>query len=227
MKNIISLENISKSYLLNKNKIRVLDNLNINFQEGKFYVIMGHSGSGKSTLINILGLVDNYDNGKYELFGKNVAKLNDKELSYLRMKNIGFIYQDFQLVDTLKAVENVMLPMTINEEINRNDRKSIATTLLAKVNLQDRLLHYPKELSGGEQQRVAIARALANNPNIILGDEPTGNLDEKSEKEIFSILKQLSKDGKCVIVVSHSNIAKKYADKVYKLESGKLVGETL
>lgn len=225
MKKVITLKNINKSYTINKKSIHVLSKLNAEFQYGKFYLIIGHSGSGKSTLINILGLMDSFDDGIYELLGKNIKYLTDKELSYLRMKNIGFIFQDFQLNDTLNAIENVMLPMTLNKTIQRKERRIISSDLLTKLGLKDRLEHFPREMSGGEQQRVAIARALANNPNIIVADEPTGNLDKKSEAEVFKILKELSENGKCVIVVSHSDEARKYADIIFKLEDGILVGD--
>ena len=221
-RNVIELNNIIKIY---KSNICVLNNLSINFQVGKFYVITGHSGSGKSTLINILGLIDVPTKGTYKLFNKDTKNLNDNQLSKIRMENIGFIFQDFQLNETLNAIENVMLPMTINSKIEKIKRKEIAYNYLCMVGLKDRMTHFPKELSGGEQQRVAIARALANNPQIILADEPTGNLDANTEKEIFTILKSLSKKGKCIIVVSHSNISKEYADVVFNLNNGELKKE--
>ncbi|MCL2859224.1 MAG: ABC transporter ATP-binding protein [Oscillospiraceae bacterium] len=222
---VMRLENANKSYKSKNKNINVLSNINSDFSSGYFYAIMGHSGSGKSTLINILGLVDTLDSGIYELYKTNVSDFNDVQLSNLRMKNIGFIFQGFHLSPTLKAYENVIVPMLINKEINSKERKQKAFDLLKSIGLEARVDHYPKELSGGEQQRVAIARALANNPNIILADEPTGNLDEKSAKDIFALLKDLSKKGKCVIVVSHSNEVKNYADKVYKIIDGKLVGD--
>lgn len=221
-RNVIELNNIIKIY---KSNICVLNNLSVNFQEGKFYVIAGHSGSGKSTLINILGLIDVPTKGTYKLFNKDTKNLNDNQLSKIRMENIGFIFQDFQLNETLNAIENVMLPMTINSKIEKIKRKELAYNYLCMVGLKDRVTHFPKEMSGGEQQRVAIARALANNPQIILADEPTGNLDANTEKEIFTILKSLSKKGKCIIVVSHSNISKEYADVVFNLNNGKLKKE--
>lgn len=222
---VMKLKDAKKSYKIKEKKIDILSNINVDFFSGHFYAIMGHSGSGKSTLINILGLVDTIDSGTYELYGRNAADLNDVELSNLRMKNIGFVFQENHLNPTLKAFENVIVPMLINKEIKPKCRKQKAFDLLKSVGLQERMEHYPRELSGGEQQRVAIARCLANNPNIILADEPTGNLDEKNEKDIFELLKKLSKMGKCVIVVSHSNDVKNYADKIYKIVDGKLDGE--
>lgn len=213
---VIELINICKSY---KKNIQVLQNVGVKFQSGKFYVINGHSGSGKSTLINILGLIDFPSSGTYKLFNKETEDLKDSELSKLRMGSIGFVFQDFQLNETLNALENVMLPMTINKKIKRTDRIKIAENNLKLVGLEYRMKHFPKEMSGGEQQRVAIARALSNDPKIILADEPTGNLDAKTEKEIFEILKKLAINGKCVIVVSHSNNSKNYADITFTLEN--------
>lgn len=221
---LIKLENISKEYKTNTKVIKVLNDVNAKFYSGKFYAIMGHSGSGKSTLVNILALIDNFDSGAYYLYNLNIKDFNDEKLSNLRMNNIGFIFQEINLISTLKAYENVMIPMLINKKIKANERKELALKLLKEVGLEDRIDHFPRELSGGEQQRVAIARALANDPNIIIADEPTGNLDEKTESEIFELLKKLSVKGRCIIMVSHSEYVKKYADEVLKIENGKLVG---
>lgn len=219
---VMKLENIRKSYKTKNKKIEVLSDISVNFFAGNFYAVMGHSGSGKSTLINILGLIDTFDSGNYEIYGTTVLDFNDSEMSNLRMKNIGFVFQNFYLNPTLNAYENVIVPMLINKEIKQKDRKQKAMNLLKIVGLEERSDHESREMSGGEQQRVAIARALANDPNIILADEPTGNLDEESEKEIFMLLKELSKQGKCVVVVSHSNYVKNYADKVYEMIDGRL-----
>lgn len=222
MSEVIRLEQLSKSYHTKTEKLEVLKKISIAFEEGKFYAITGHSGRGKSTLINILGLIDQFDDGFYYLYGKNVKDLTDKEMSQLRMKNIGFVFQEFYLNTTLKAYENVIVPMLINKQILKSERKKRAVKLLEMVGLKDRIEHFPKELSGGEQQRVAIARALANNPSIIIADEPTGNLDEKNEEQIFELLQKIAKEGKCVIVVSHSKEIKKYADVIYSLSNGEL-----
>ncbi len=184
---------------------------------------MGHSGSGKSTLIKILGLMDKASSGKYQINGSNVNSLSDEEESRLRMENVGFIFQDYKLDANLRAIENVILPMLINKKIDKKERINLATNLLKSVGLENRINHFPKEMSGGEQQRVCIARALANNPDYILADEPTGNLDEENEIKVLNILKELSQKGKCVIVVSHSNEIVKYADQVLNLSQGKLV----
>lgn len=219
---VIELNNVNKKYVLKNETITALDNINLSFEKGKFYAIMGHSGSGKSTLIKVIGLLDKIDSGIYKINGKETKELNSLEEALIRRDNIGLIFQDFFLDEHLKAYENVILPMLINDNIPKDKRKEFALELLKIVDLSERVEHYPRELSGGEQQRVAIARALANNPTIILADEPTGNLDEDNEKLIFKILKILSKQGKCVIVVSHSNEIKEYADVIYNIRKGRL-----
>ena len=188
MSEIIKLKNITKIFLLKNEEVNALNNITISFEEKKFYAIMGHSGSGKSTLINILGLLTNYTSGDYILNNVNIKELSLDNLAYERMKNIGFVFQQFYLEENLTALENVCLPMTINKNIKPKDRIKIATSLLNELGLSNRLNHKPKELSGGEQQRVAIARSLANNPKIILCDEPTGNLDEENEKDRKSVV---------------------------------------
>ncbi len=219
---IITIEDITKTYKTKKRDVEVLKNIDLKFNLGKFYAIMGPSGSGKSTLFNILGLVDTPSSGTYKINGIDITKLTDKSSSIIRMNNIGFVFQDFNLDPYLNALENVMMPLYLNKKIKKEDREKISKDILTKLNLENRLEHFPNELSGGEAQRVAIARALVNNPNIILADEPTGNLDEELETEIFKILKSLTKENKCVIVVSHSSKIKEYADVVYTLKDGKI-----
>ena len=221
-KRVMELKDVSKVYEKKNERIIALDKASYSFESGKFYAIMGHSGSGKSTLINILGLIHNYTEGEYVLDSLDVSKMSSDELADKRMQYIGFVFQNFYLDEYLKAYENVMLPMLINKEISKENREEKAKDLLKKLGLSERINHYPKEMSGGEQQRVAIARALANDPQIILADEPTGNLDEESEQFVFKILKDLSEEGKCVIVVSHSNAVLDYADVVLKISKGKL-----
>lgn len=222
MDHIITIEDITKTYKTKKRDVEVLKNIDLTFSLGKFYAIMGPSGSGKSTLFNILGLVDTPSSGTYKINGIDTTKLTDKSSSIIRMNNIGFVFQDFNLDPYLNALENVMMPLYLNKKIKKEDREKISKDILTKLNLENRLEHFPNELSGGEAQRVAIARALVNNPNIILADEPTGNLDEELETEIFKILKTLTKENKCVIVVSHSSKIKEYADVVYTLKDGKI-----
>ena len=218
----MKVENITKIYRTKTSEIKALDNISYEFVPGKMYAIMGHSGSGKSTLISILGLINTYTSGKISIENKDVSKLKENELADLRMKHIGFVFQEFYLDEHLKAYENIILPMLINKEIKKEDRKEKALKLLKELGLEERVNHYPKEMSGGECQRVAIARSLANSPQIILADEPTGNLDEENEKLVFSILKDLSKQGKCVIVVTHSEEIKNYADEILTINTGKL-----
>ena len=220
---MLELKSISKVYSSKTERIDALLNVSYKFESGKFYAIMGHSGSGKSTLISIMGLICDYSEGEYLIDNQNVAKLNEMEKSNLRNKKIGFVFQDYYLDLNLRAYENVILPMFVNKNFPKSERKSKAIELLTAVGVETRANHYPKEMSGGEQQRVCLARALANNPSIILADEPTGNLDEENEKKFFEILKKLTEDGKCVIVVSHSNEIKKYADIMLTMKNGKLV----
>ena len=218
----MKLNNLSKVYVKDKKKIKVLDNINISFSKGNFYGIIGKSGAGKTTLINILGLLDNYDEGEYEIDNILSSNLTEDEKAELRMHKFGFVFQTYYLNDKLTACENVMIPMLINKDIAKDKRKERAIQLLKQFGLEDRINHYPKELSGGEQQRVALARALANDPEVLIADEPTGNLDKENEKLIFDYLKEMTKKDKCVIVVSHNDIINEYADKIYLLESGTL-----
>ena len=218
----MKLENVCKNYSLNKNDITVLKNINVEFENNKFYAIMGRSGSGKTTLVNILGLLDTVSSGKYILNDIDVTNITSEQKSKIISENIGFVFQSFYLNNNLSALENVILPLYINKKIKSSERKVLATKMLSKFNLENRINHKPKELSGGEQQRVAIARALINNPKIIIADEPTGNLDSQSEKEVFDILKQISKENKIVIVVSHNPIVKKYVDVVLEINDGEL-----
>lgn len=219
---VLEIKDLIKNYYHKEKKIEVLKSLSYNFEKGKFYGIMGHSGSGKTTLFNIIGTIDKEYNGNILVNSKNISSLNDEDMASLRNLEIGFVFQDFFLDEGLTALENVMVPMIINENILKEEREVIAKKLLKEVGMEDREKHFPKELSGGEKQRVAIARALSNNPNILLCDEPTGNLDEETENKIFTLLKNLSKSGKCVIVVSHSNEVKSYADVMLYLKDGKL-----
>ena len=218
----LEIKNLYKIYQTKTEKIIAIDNATYKFESGCFYAIMGHSGSGKSTLLNILGTLDKQTSGEYLINGENISNYDDVVLSAIRMRGIGFIFQNYSLDPNLKSFENVMLPMYINNEIKKENRKTRAIKLLEYVNMGDRINHYPRELSGGEQQRVAIARALANNPKVIIADEPTGNLDETNEEIIFNILKKLSQMDKCVIVVSHNENILKYADKVLYMKNGKL-----
>ena len=219
---IITIKKIEKNYETKEKSIQVLKGVSYTFEQGKIYSIIGHSGSGKSTLLNIMGTLLSYDKGELWIDGKEIKKMTENEKAQFRNRKIGFVFQSYLLNGQLTALENVMVPMYINKEIETKDRKTIATELLKKVKMEKRLTHYPKALSGGEQQRVAIARALANNPDIILADEPTGNLDKKNEEMILEIFKALKKEGKCIIIVSHSDNIKKYADVTLELDDGEL-----
>ena len=219
----MNLENVSKFYKMKDDTINVLDNVNYSFNKGKLYVIKGHSGVGKSTLIKIMGLILNSSSGNVTIDGNNVNNLGDKELSSLRMNYIGFVFQDYNLDANLDARDNIILPMLINKRIDKSQYISLADNLLDKMGLSKCAKHYPSELSGGEQQRVAIARSLVNDPEIILADEPTGNLEVKTEDDIFKIFKDLSNNGKCVIIVTHSDYVDKYADYILTLKDKKLV----
>lgn len=217
---IIKLSGITKNY---KNTGDVLKDINIEFEQGKMYGIMGPSGSGKSTLLNIIGTLESATEGVVEILGNNIKGYGEKELCNLRAKHIGYVFQNFYLNPYLDAVENVMVPMKVNDEIEPKKRRELAEELLKRFGLEERMKHLKSQMSGGEQQRVAIARALANEPDIILADEPTGNLDEDNEVIIFKTLKELAEDGKTVIVVSHNEIVKEYADEVINIVKGKIV----
>lgn len=219
---MLELKNVDKSYFKNKKEVDVLNHINYQFQEHKFYCIMGKSGAGKSTLIQMLGLLLEPTSGKILLNKMDTSLSTENEKADIRSKEIGFIFQSFYLDPLLNAYENVMLPGYIDKNTTLKEKKERAYSLLKEMGLENRETHFPKELSGGEQQRVAIARALFNNPNIILADEPTGALDPENEKKILEILKKLSKNGKCVIVVSHNELVKKYADKILYIDKGNL-----
>lgn len=216
----IQLKNVSKIY--NKS-VCALNNVSITVKQGEFIAVMGQSGSGKSTLLQITGLLDACTSGTITINGEDVSSFDKNKLSEVRMNTLGFVFQAFHLNSHLKVYENIMVPMLINNKFkNKEEMQSRADELIQKVGLSHRKEHYPSELSGGEQQRVAIARAMANNPDFILADEPTGNLDSKNELIIFEELKKLSESGKGVFVVSHNDAVMNFADKVYVMKDGVL-----
>lgn len=219
MEKTVEVKKVVKIY---KNEAKVLNDVSFEFEKGKFYAIMGRSGAGKSTLLNIIGTIDNATEGEVYINGNNINGLTEKEKAKLRMKNLGFVFQGFYLNPYLNALENVIVPMRINPEISKKERKKRAENLLEKFGVKELADSLPSQMSGGEQQRVCIARALANNPDIILADEPTGNLDEENEKIVFSNLKLLAEQGHTVIAVSHNEGVKEYADEVIVL-NGKSV----
>jgi len=220
--NIIELRNVSRYYEMGENIVKALDNVNISVEVGDFVAIMGPSGSGKSTGMNLIGSLDLATKGEIYLDGENIEELEESELAQVRGKKIGFIFQQFNLIPNLTAKENVMLPMLF-QNIDREEREERAEKLLKLVGLEDRMHHHPNQLSGGQQQRVAIARSLANDPEVILADEPTGNLDSKTEEKIMDFLVELNKKGKTIIVVTHApEIAERYANTIYWLKDGKI-----
>ena len=217
---MIKLKNLNKKFTKKQKRIIALNNITVEFEYGKFYAIMGCSGSGKTTLLNIIGLLDKPSSGFLYIDDINVANFSEKKNNEIRQKKIGYIFQECYLSENLNVFENIMLPLIINKEISINEKKIIVQELLDTIKLKERANHFPCELSGGEKQRVAIARSLVNNPSIVLADEPTGNLDNHNERMIFNMLKELAKEGKCVIVVSHSEEVKKYADKLIYMKEG-------
>ena len=221
MQGIIHLENICKSYYLGKQELQVLKNISMDIFKNEYVALMGPSGSGKSTLMNILGCLDSPTGGKYILNGKDVSSMPDNDLAAIRNKEIGFVFQQFNLLPRLTAAENVALPL-VYSGIGKKERMERAMAVLDKVKLDDRSHHKPNELSGGQCQRVAIARALINNPSIILADEPTGNLDSKTSYEIMDILGKIQADGNTVILVTHEEDISTFAHRIIRLKDGEV-----
>ena len=219
----IELKNVAKHYEMGHNIVKALDGVDVKINKGDFVVIIGPSGSGKSTMMNMVGALDLPTKGSVLLDGQNIAHYDESDLAQLRGKNIGFVFQTFNLIPTLTAKENIGLPMMF-QKVGSVEKSERADEILKDVKLTHRGDHLPNELSGGERQRVAIGRALANNPDIILADEPTGNLDSKTGLEIMNLFKDLNKKGKTIIVVTHNLNLVKYASKVLKIRDGKLEG---
>lgn len=219
MDRLITANKLKKIY---NNKIIAVNNVDLHINKGFFYAIMGHSGSGKTTMLNLLGLLDNASSGEIIIEEKAITSLSAEQKAEIRMTKFGFVFQSYFLNPKLKAYENIMLPMYINNKYKFKDMKPKAFQILKSLNLDNRSNHFPKELSGGEQQRVAIARALANDPECIFADEPTGNLDVDNEKTVLGILKDLCKMGKTAVVASHNDIILDYADKVFNMSNGTL-----
>lgn len=220
---LIQLIDIYKTYEKKGLAVHALRNLNLTINEGEFVTIWGPSGSGKSTLLNIMGTLDYPTNGKYLFNGKAVLRYRDEQLSLFRSQNIGFVFQSFNLLQHLTALENVMMPAGYLRKLDKKAARKRALELLEQVGLADRVNHLPGELSGGEEQRVAIARALMNDPQIILADEPTGNLDSKSHKMIMEILQDLHKKGRTIVVVSHNPEFVDIAERAIELRDGQVV----
>ncbi|WP_270940124.1 ABC transporter ATP-binding protein [Romboutsia lituseburensis] len=220
MSNIIKLENVQKFYKVGKEQFHVLKSLSLEIEAGDFVMIMGKSGSGKTTLLNSLGFLDKFDDGKYLFNGEDVTNLNENQKSEFRNKNIGFIFQQFNLIETLDVYHNIELPLIYEGLLNKVDREKLVCEKLESVGLLEKLKSMPLQLSGGQQQRIAIARALVNSPSLIFADEPTGALDSETSNDIMELLKRLNEQGKTIIMVTHDNDLVKYATKVVKLKDG-------
>ena len=218
---LIEMKNITNEYSVGEIKIKALDNVSLQISKGEFVAITGQSGSGKSTIMNILGCLDKPESGTYILNGQDVFRANGKKLSQIRNREIGFIFQSFNLISSLSAEENIELPL-IYRGIKKAERRILAKNALAMVGLENRADHLPGQLSGGQQQRVAIARAIALSPPLILADEPTGNLDAASGKEIMSILLNLNKDGRTIVMITHDNAIASVIPKQIKISDGKI-----
>lgn len=225
MSSLIKLKDINKYYKVGKEKFHVLKYLNIDINEGDFVIIVGKSGSGKTTLLNVLAFLDKFDDGSYFFNSDNVSKLNENQRSVFRNKYIGFIFQQFNLIESLNVYQNIELPLLYDGSLNKSERENIIKEKLAQVGLLDKIKSSPLQLSGGQQQRIAIARALVNNPKLIFADEPTGALDSETGYEIMNLLKDLNNQGKTIIMVTHDVDLLKYATKVIRLKNGILYEE--
>lgn len=225
MKTLIQIQEMYKIYNPGEDEVRALDGVSLEIRQGEFVAIIGHSGSGKSTLMNMLGCLDTPTSGKYYLDGKDISQMTDNQLSDIRNREIGFIFQGFNLIANLDALGNVELPL-IYRGISRRERRQVSREALEMVGLKKRMKHKPAEMSGGQQQRVAVARAIAAKPPIILADEPTGNLDSHSTGEILNILKKLHEAGKTVIMITHDSDIAGQAERIIRIKDGKIEGES-
>ncbi|MGL4450392.1 MAG: ABC transporter ATP-binding protein [Sarcina sp.] len=222
-KKIIELKNVEKFYKIGKDSLHVLKDINIEITQGEFVIIMGKSGSGKTTLLNILGFLDKFDKGQFLFYGDDVTGYKENKRSEFRNLNIGFVFQQFNLIENLSIAKNVEIPMIYNNKFKKKEKEEIIRKNLELVGLLDKIDRKPTELSGGQQQRVAIARALVNNPDIIFADEPTGALDSDTGIEIMNLLSELNQQGKTIIMVTHDSDFAKYASKLIKLKDGVIV----
>lgn len=223
---LVEVKDLYKIYNPGENEVRALDGINLTVEKGEFLAIVGQSGSGKSTFMNMIGLLDIPTSGTYLLDGIDVSSMTDDELSEIRNKQIGFIFQGFNLISNLSAIENVELPL-VYRGMKKEERHKLAIEALERVGLAHRLNHLPKQMSGGQQQRVAIARAVAARPPIILADEPTGNLDSHSGVEVMKILHELHKEGRTIILITHDNEIAKEAQRVIRVQDGQIIADYL
>lgn len=226
MNSLVNVIDLCKIYNPGENEVRALDHVDLEIQPGEFVAIIGQSGSGKSTLMNMLGCLDVPTSGEYYLNGTDVSTMQDNDLAYIRNKEIGFIFQGFNLITNLTALENVELPL-IYRGLDKKERRKLAKEALKMVGLENRRKHKPNEMSGGQQQRVAIARAIAAKPPVILADEPTGNLDSASSKEILGILKDLHSEGRTIILITHDDSIAAKAKRVVRIMDGKIESDRI
>jgi putative ABC transport system ATP-binding protein len=224
--NIIKIEHIAKIYWVGSEEVHALADVSLTIEKNEYVAIMGPSGSGKSTLMNILGCLDTPTKGLYDFAGENVSQMNDNELASIRNRQIGFVFQTFNLLTRSDALHNVELPL-IYAGISSSERKERAMNALKSVGLGDRMTHKPNELSGGQRQRVAVARALVTNPSIILADEPTGNLDSKTGEDIMKLFHQIHQDGNTIILVTHEEEIAKHAERIIRLRDGLIESDTV
>lgn len=221
---IIETSNLKKIYRTEEVETTALDMINLNLEEGQFVSVMGPSGCGKSTLLHVLGLIDNPSEGSYRFLGEEVSKYSEAKRAVIRKSNLGFVFQSFNLIDELTVYENIELPLIYNKTPS-NERKEKVEKVLEKLDLGHRSRHFPRQLSGGQQQRAAVARAIVNEPNLILADEPTGNLDSKNGHEVMKILSKLNEEGTTILMVTHSEEMANYSGSVIQLLDGKMVTE--